>query len=129
MALKATRPRRVSFKIGRLVKRERKAVSDGLDDVLTLMRREVRNKIGTPYPPASTAGNPPHKRTGYLRKNVKAKRKGHKFWMSVPQYGTWLDGGTTRMDARPFIRVTINDRQRYWARRTNEFIRKRATLG
>lgn len=123
---RARATRRVSFKIPRLIKRERRATSRGLDDTLKEMRREIRNKIGDPYPPASAPGTPPHRRTGYLRRNVKVKRKGRDFWVSVPQYGIWLDGGTRRMAERPFIRRTINDRQRHWARRANANIRKHA---
>lgn len=124
MARAAKAPRRVSFKLGRLVKREQRAVSRGLNELMAEMTKKLQSTINTPYPPPSRPGRPPHRRTGFLHGNVKAQRKGRTYWISVPQYGTFLEGGTSKMAARPFIRRTIHKDRLNWLRRANTLIRK-----
>lgn len=120
----ARAPRRIRFKLGRLVKREQRAVSRGLNELMAEMTKKLQSKIDTPYPPPSRPGRPPHRRTGFLHGNVKAVRKGRTYWISVPQYGTFLEGGTSKMAARPFIRPTIHKDRLNWLRRANTLIRK-----
>lgn len=121
---RATATRRISFKLGQLVKREQRAVSRGLNELMVEMTKALQKTIKKPYPPPSRPGRPPHRRTGFLHGNVEAKRKGKTYWISVPQYGTYLEGGTSKMAARPFIRPTIHKQRLNWLRRANTLIRK-----
>lgn len=127
MAKSATAPRRIEFKTGRIIRRERKATSMAFNAVVKQMEREIRRKISTPYPPASTPGSHPHMRrpaTG-LRSQLRVLRKGVSIFVRVPQYGLYLEGGTSRMAARPFIRRNIHDRKKFWTKKINNEIRRR----
>ena len=121
---KATRPRLIKFSTARVIKRSRTATTKAFNQVRKEMTAELKKKINKPYPPASTPGQPPHKRTGFLQGNTEAGGKGRKIVIRTPQYGIWLEGGTPKMDMRPFIHPTISDQRRKWERRLNTLMRK-----
>lgn len=74
----------------------------------------VSTSIDEPYPPASSQGNPPHRRTGNLRAGVdhidgpdsttikSSRAEGNPL---VPKF---LEFGTSRMAARPYMRPVQN---------------------
>lgn len=115
--------RRIKFNTGRIIKRTRAATTKALDQVMNEMTTVIKRKINKPYPPASVPGRPPHRRTGFLHDRTEVVRKGRKFIVRTPQYGIWLEGGTGRMRARPFIRPVIDQKKR-WTKRLNNLIRK-----
>lgn len=119
----AIRPRRIQFKTGRIIQRKRQVMAKAFDAVTKEMTAALRKKIDKPYPPASAPGRPPHKRTGFLQLNTLVSRKGRSIFVKTPQYGVFLEGGTSRMRARPFIRNTINDQKKRWTKRINQLIR------
>lgn len=120
----ATRIRRIKFNTGRIIKRNRRATTRALDKVTAEMTAAIQKKINKPSPPVSRPGRPPRRRTGFLHGNTKVTRKGRTWNISTPLYGIFLDGGTRKMAARPFLRITINDRKRFWTKRINDEIRK-----
>jgi len=77
----------------------------------------ARQMVSTPYPPASSAYNPPHLRTGTLRTGIKAERLRKKLTYVVSAFAKPKDGtgnyaldlefGTRNMRARPFLRPMI----------------------
>jgi len=127
MAKSGLRPRLVEFKTGRILRRNRRAVSTALDRVRREMRREIRKKITRGQsPPPSRPGAHPHKDSGFLSDNFDIIREGHKLFLRTPQYGIYLETGTKNMAARPWIRRNIGTREKqaFWIRRINTEIRR-----
>lgn len=87
----------------------RPAIRDAFVDYGREYVRDVRANISTPYPPASRPGEPPHRRRGRLRSSMRATvfvdsndvvlQAG-----SDLKYSTFLEVGTSRMAARPYLR-------------------------
>lgn len=87
------------------------AMDDKADQVVTAIKEE----IGTPYPPASTPGNPPHRRTGNLQEGVEQitteSRDGVETQIGSsrqegdPRVPMWLEFGTDKgqMAPRPYM--------------------------
>ena len=82
------------------------------------MVRDIRGLIGTPYPPASRPGTPPHTRTGQLIEGVGAyvtagdniaELTVSSSRESRPKVPFWLEKGTRKMAARPFMTPTVHD--------------------
>lgn len=67
----------------------------------------TRALVGIQYPPASSPGQPPHRRTGAFQRSVEyttRRRSGEpavRIYSTSP-YGDYLNDGTTRMAARPW---------------------------
>ena len=120
----AKRMRRIKFNTGRIIKRTRAATTKALDQVMNEMTTVIKRKINKPYPPASVPGRPPHRRTGFLHDRTEVIRKGRTFVIRTPQYGIWLEGGTRKMAARPFVLPTIENQKKRWTKRLNNLIRK-----
>ena len=81
------------------------------------MLAEMVKSISTPYPPASSPGNPPHRRSGKLIKAVKNARvretaNSFVYSFSVP-YLFFLEYGTKRMKPRPFFAKAIEKGLRF----------------
>jgi len=123
---KATAPRRISFKTPKVMRKNRRAQKLAFDQVAKEMQVAIRKPISKAYPPASTPGRPPRRRTnpGGLHDNTTVGRKGRAFFIRTPLYGTYLDGGTSRMAARPFIRVRIHDQRKRWSKRISTLYAK-----
>jgi hypothetical protein len=85
------------------------AAQAGLEAAATFYAEAVRQAVATPYPPASAPDSPPHLRTGTLQASVG--------WNPLPgggaemgsglDYAMWLETGTRRMAARPFLAPTV----------------------
>lgn len=119
----ATRQRLVKFEVPGIIKRERKAIVKALD----VVRKEITKAIKQPmrrkfYPPASKPGTVPARRTSRLFNTINVERTGMTLQVRTLQYGLWLDGGTSRMAARPHVQRVIT--QKRWAKRINALTKK-----
>jgi hypothetical protein len=123
MAAKTTR--NIKFTTGRVIRRVGKGVTAAFREISQEMTESLRRKIDKPWPPPSTPGTPPHRRTGFLQDSTEAVTRGRTIVIRTPQYGIWLEGGTRNMAPRPFIRPTIHNRRRFWERRLNARIRQK----
>jgi hypothetical protein len=89
-----------------------------LQDALNVPNSGVRTKgrdgkQRTIYPSPSKPGEPPRVRTAFLRKNTieEFDEKNMVARIGVTsnaKYGLWLELGTIRMKARPFLLATLN---------------------
>ena len=124
MAKSATAPRRIEFKTNKVIRKNRRAQKLAFDQLAKEMQRAIRAPLRKGYPPASSPGQPPRKRTGFLAQNTIVDRKGRTLLIRTPLYGVFLDGGTSRMAARPFIRVRIHDQRKRWSKRMSKLYAK-----
>lgn len=120
----ANRIRRIQFSTGRIIKRSRTATTKAFKQAAKEMTVAITNLIDTPGPPRSKPGSPPHVDTGNLLAATKVVSSGRQVFVRTPQYGIFLDGGTSRMAARPFIRKAIHDKRKFWERRINLLMRQ-----
>ena len=118
------RLRRIKFKTGRIIKRNGIATSQAFNQAVREMTKAIRGPISKQYPPASKPGSPPNKRTGNLHDSTIVLRIGRAIFVRTTDYGIFLDGGTSKMAARPFIRTRIHDQRKRWTKRINDLIRK-----
>ena len=126
MALNPNRPRNITFTTGRMIKRNTRAMAKARRQVAKEMDKRISDLIDTPYPPASRPGNPPHMRRpgAGLRSKTKVVAKGKDIIVKTTNVGIWLEGGTRKMAARPFIRRSIHKDRRNWERRLNTLTRQ-----
>lgn len=119
----AKRVRVIKFEVPKIIKRSRLAMTKALKivvpEITKAIRQPMRRKF---YPPASKPGTAPARRTSNLFNNTRVERKGFKLFVRTQQYGIWLDEGTSRMAARPFIGRVI--RQKRWTKRINQLTKK-----
>lgn len=99
---------RWKWKGGRAPWAVRSAIADGMERAAAHVKRTMRRLLNVPYPPASVAGESPHRRTGNLRKSIEfwVNRKTLQVWVGPTdeaEYGLYLEFGTKRMDPRPFM--------------------------
>lgn len=97
---------------GPLRRQVRKLLADGLEDCGRITKFHLKKVLNVPYPPASSPGEPPHRRTGTLRdaQDFKVNRTTLKleiFTGETAPYWVFLEKGTAIMDPRPFLRVTV----------------------
>ena len=66
-------------------------------------------------PPPSSPGQPPHKRTGNLARSWKTRKRGKKMGKRIvavagsdQDYARFLEFGTARMEARPYVAAGID---------------------
>jgi len=119
--------RRIKFHTGEIIQGTRVATTKALDTVTKEMAAALQKKVGKQTGlsgPASRPGRPPRRRTGALQGSIQVVRKGRQFAIRLFQYGIWLEGGTGKMLARPFVAPVIHDKQAKWTRRINTLIRK-----
>jgi HK97 gp10 family phage protein len=72
---------------------------------------QVRINIGQPCPPHSDPGDFPHRESGELQESIHVRMVAGKL-IKAEVYSTskkmvWLEFGTSRMAARPFLRRTL----------------------
>ena len=70
----------------------------------------VQESMSVSYPPPSAPGEPPHVRTGMLRRSVqivRAELDEATIEVSAP-YGAPLEFGTSKMEPRPFVAPALN---------------------
>lgn len=76
-------------------------------------RVKVNGKSRTVYTTPSKPGEPPHKRTGFLQKSTvfdldQKNQSARVGILKNAKYGAFLELGTKRMKARPFLLATLN---------------------
>lgn len=86
----------------------RRAVADGMEAAAKHLVRVTKANLNTPYPPASSPGDFPHRRTGNLRNAIDywINRKTLSVYVGPntdAPYAWHLERGTSRMAARPFL--------------------------
>lgn len=75
-----------------------------------LVLNQARELISTAGPEPSAPGEPPHKQTGHLRRSVANEIEGSVGRVGTNlKYGRWLELGTARMAARPWLRRALNE--------------------
>lgn len=90
----------------------RAAIADAIERAAKHLKTAIRRNIKEPYPPASAPGEYPHKRTGNLRRSIDiwVNRKTLEGYVGPTEdapYGIFLEYGTRKMDARPFLMPTL----------------------
>jgi hypothetical protein len=93
--------------------RLRQGMLAALDEVGGRIEDSIAQRISNAYPPASAPGESPHRRTGALRAgvghHVEQTEGGARLVIFVERQGAdpavpaYLEGGTSRMAARPFM--------------------------
>lgn len=83
-------------------------VNSVLEQVGNGMLDDLRQTLADDYPPASAPGESPHRRSGYLQEGVSwgVERSGPIYTLTVAStalYSVYLEFGTSRMAARPFM--------------------------
>ena len=120
----ATRGRLVKFNMRIVNRKNRIAERKAQNDLSREMERALKKKIGIQGPPRSRPGQPPRKETGRLHADLAVTRSGRTITVRTMQYGIYLDGGTRKMAARPWIRSTIHDKRAKWDKRMAALYRK-----
>lgn len=90
---------------------------------------DIRKTINTAYPPASTPGTPPHKRTGNLSREVQFWDNKRTFEIEIgvtvdALYGLFLDEGTVKMKARPFLKKPAKKAAPRYAKRVRTAVQR-----
>lgn len=90
----------------------RKATGEKLAELGDFYVSRIRDQISQPYPPASEPNTPPHQRTGDLWESISwiiddsSRGKRLRIFSPLP-YAYWLEMGTSKMEPRPFMLVTV----------------------
>lgn len=91
--------------LGRLIEKEGR---HNLESVANLAVSQIKETIRVPYPPSSDPGWPPRLRSGALEAGVGWQWVGEIIKVGVDAYyGIFLELGTSRMAARPFLLPAI----------------------
>lgn len=89
---------------------------EGLDEAMEFLQEETQAALNVAYPPPSSPGDFPHRRTGNLQRNVdkhEAELQGQFLVGAVGvdldkvPYGGHLEFGTSKMAARPYLRPSL----------------------
>jgi len=81
-----------------------------LGDVGRLLENDIKKSMVGKSPPSSAPGEPPHVRTGTLRRSITHDVDESKHLVRIGtglKYGKHLELGTSKMRARPFIRPAV----------------------
>lgn len=96
---------------GNRVHQEIKAdINARLDLAGELIASTIRRNLSTPGPAASAPGQFPHAQSGRLRNSVTYSTDASKMTLRVGtnvEYAAFLEGGTRRMEPRPFLLRTV----------------------
>ena len=102
-------------------------LKESLEVIGNYVKEDLKNELDTSYyvTPAqrkagminqsSSAGNPPHRRTGALREGIEYDVNGNVVTISSsrvgkdPEVPSHLEWGTSQMAARPYMRPEINE--------------------
>ena len=85
------------------------AMDSGMSQASRHMVGVAQALVSTPFPPASSPGDPPHRRTGKLRSSIKYKKKRVGLYNITAGdakafYAEDLEYGKIRVAPRPFMR-------------------------
>jgi HK97 gp10 family phage protein len=84
----------------------RARLASNLGDAGEMLADEMAASVGQPYPPASSPGDEPHRRTGNLQASITSELDAEALRVTVGspvEYALYLELGTHRMAARPFV--------------------------
>jgi len=73
---------------------------------------EAKRLLNTSFPPPSSPGEPPHKRSARLQTSISTRlgEDAEGIYVDIGtavEYGEYLEFGTARMEARPFLRPAL----------------------
>lgn len=85
-----------------------------MDAAAIALQSHIKEKISIGQPP-SAPGEPPHVLTGHLRRNIawdRVKALVRKVGVGIGNrekigYALWLEFGTSKMEARPYLRPSL----------------------
>jgi HK97 gp10 family phage protein len=104
------------------------ATLDAANDVVA----DIKQSLDVPYPPASSPGEPPHKRSGDLQKSYGAvlveqlsSGKVSVAIISTDPVSIFTEFGTKKMAARPHIRPAMKRADKYFRRRFTIVVKAR----
>lgn len=89
----------------------RRALAESMEDLARRLVWRVKHALNVPYPPASSPGEIPRRRTGRLRSSISYDINKHRLIVNVragAPYWKYLERGTSKMEARPFLRPVTN---------------------
>jgi HK97 gp10 family phage protein len=95
---------------------------------------DIRQRLNIAYPPASSPGDTPHRRTGNLSASTQArvvKREGDRISVDVAntaEYAEHLEFGTDRMEPRPFMGPALQRWTPIWSERAKKAAYGRSSL-
>lgn len=108
---------RITWRGPQLTAQLKAAVQEALDESIQRVVAEAKELVSEPYPPASSPGNPPHKRTGRGQEAIG--------WTSLPRkleayltvalegfHMVFLDLGTRHIAPRPWVRPAFQRSQK-----------------
>lgn len=79
-----------------------------LHSSVILVSNRAKELVSTAYPPASSPGEPPAKRTGHLRRNIATEVVGLTGRVGTGLvYARHLELGTTHIQPRPWLRPAL----------------------
>lgn len=86
----------------------RTAIAEGMERGALVVKRTMRRLLNIPYPPASTPGQSPRKRTGNLRDSITYVLNKKTLTLLIgpsedADYGLYLEFGTKHIAPRPFM--------------------------
>lgn len=103
----------VTYRTREFLDKVKTRVYAAMDATADLSVTTIKAEIGIQYPPASTPGNPPHRRTGNLQNGVQqitmenensvTSHIGSARVEGNPRVPSYLEFGTKRMAARPYM--------------------------
>ena len=95
--------------------RESHILGRAFAEIGTVMVEDVMGTISEAFPPASEPGEPPHVRTGALRRSVRVKEASPLYVAvaaggagTLVPYAAALEFGTSKMEPRPFMIPAVN---------------------
>lgn len=102
---------RVQFRSAKFLTNYKRRVAANTQAVASAITQELRSRVGTPYPPPSRPGQPPHRRTGRLQRGINGNTvlSGNRLIMTHfarAPYAAFVAFGTRRMAARQFLFYT-----------------------
>lgn len=89
-----------------------KQLNQNLKRAAVFVANQTKKQLGEAYPPASKPGEPPALRFGELRRSIawEVDESAHVARVgSNKDYAGYLERGTSKMDARPFLQRTLNE--------------------
>jgi len=100
---------------GEFLRKFEKEYANNLKRAAVHLSNETKKALSDPYPPASTGGEEPHRRTGELRRSItwevdERLLKGRVGTNKI--YGRFLELGTSEMEKRPFLVPTLTKERR-----------------
>ena len=101
---------RLAGRLDRLGRERRRGAAAAVQDGGATLQRALRRELGRVGEEAAPAGEPPHARSGRLAASVTVEESGGGLVAEVGtalDYGLYLELGTRRMAARPWLLPTF----------------------